>query len=152
VNVNRTHQSITTAWRGIATAGLIVITVSALSGAVNGWAIGHYESYILQKQARAREAPGGMKRYVWVKTLPFALPLALGGLVALRLVRRRTAVHGLTLVAILLPGAIVGWLTARVFGALAADDWSPQIQSTLLLPSILFVIVPAAGIVKDRLA
>jgi len=150
VSGNQEMQRIPPAWHGLLIAMLIALAFGAVSGAVNGWAVGAYEDFILEQQARAREAPGGLKRYVWVRTFHFALPLAFGGYLAHRTMRRRTSTVGFALLPALLLGAFIGWFCAHAVGAWVAESWSPQIQRTLILPSVFFVAIPLISMIKNR--
>lgn len=135
--------------RTILTALLIAVGVGVLAGAVNGWAVGHYEGFILEMDQRAREAPGGLKKYVWVRTMHFALPLALGGVLAYALVRRWTYLEGLIMLAILAVGAGIGWATAYAVGSVVGEQWE-RVSGDVILPAALFVILPAIKVFKDQ--
>lgn len=141
----REHASLA---RTLGIAGAITLAFAVVAGAINGWAVGAYEDFILEQHERAREASGVLKRYAWTRTMHFALPLALGGVAAWAVVRRATWLYGLPLLGVLALGAAAGWATAYMVGAMTADRWS-EISTTLILPAVLFVAIPAIKILKD---
>lgn len=130
-------------------AALIAIAVGALTGAITGWSVGHWGDFILEQHERAREAPGGLKRYVWVRTMHFALPMGVGGYAALRLMNRYANAQWPAALLPLAIGAFIGWLTARGTLSMTAPDAVADLASTLLAPAALFLVIPLIKIVKE---
>lgn len=130
-------------------AALIALAVGALTGAITGWSIGHWGDFILEQQERAREAPGGLKRYVWVRTAHFALPMGIGGFAALKCTERFANAQGPVVLLPLALGAGCGWLVGRGVLAMTAPGAFDDLASTLIAPAALFVVIPLIQIVRD---
>ena len=128
----------------------IAVAVGVIAGAINGWMVGAFEEFLAAEHQRYRDTPVFLKRYVRVRTLPFALPLGVGGWFALRLIRRWTEAHGYWLIPAFVVGAFLGWFAANQVGALVAEEWPPVRGPILLVPAILFAAIPAIKIFRDH--
>ncbi len=134
--------------RCLAIAFAVAIGVGAVGGAINGWAIGEYDEYIIEKRQQYDDANTTLKRYARYNTLQFMLPLAISGFVAMVLVSRIANVEGYIALLPIAAGAGAGWLVGQLVGGAVGEQWA-EVESALVLPAILFVVVPTIKIVKD---